>query len=480
MAPAWLSFLTFSLPLLVAGGSKPPAGISLAQEGAPRKDVGTQGPAGQGGSALPEPQKWEWKAGRELPLASRRKRDGSAMSKKDTGGASTSLGSPSNTNVATPSPDATITPASGRKASPGGEVAASKDVTHLKTPKETASFPPPKTSGDTSKATSTGAKGAEDAGRHFVPKGIPAATQNSPGKENLPLSPMEAGNVSTTTEYWPWLEDRTSDTPQVVTEDTEVSTSAQWLEGKKRGKNVLPFKMTAMSPTTGWPWMRGLSSASSLTLVDNLELSTATLEEETETHQPVPSAKGKSGFSDRKPATTSWPWLDEMSTPSSQTLVVEEDISTATPQQTSATEKMPRKGKGMADSSSRITTVAGATAATSTTSLVNLPPAVSPRGAPDLLGKCLLAISLLALVAAIFIVTTTVLAVVLWRRARASKENAHSHTEMVCISSLLAAEEAEEAQQKQPQVKRAKMLGESNGLEAEMDNLTLNSFLPEH
>ncbi|GAB0197073.1 P-selectin glycoprotein ligand 1 [Grus japonensis] len=52
------------------------------------------------------------------------------------------------------------------------------------------------------------------------------------------------------------------------------------------------------------------------------------------------------------------------------------------------------------------------------------------------MGKCLLAILLLALVAATFMVCTGVLGALLWRRTRTAHRRL-SHTEMVCISSLL-------------------------------------------
>ncbi|KAK9391782.1 P-selectin glycoprotein ligand 1 [Crotalus adamanteus] len=100
-----------------------------------------------------------------------------------------------------------------------------------------------------------------------------------------------------------------------------------------------------------------------------------------------------------------------------------------------------------------------------------------------LMGKCLLAILLLALVAAIFIVCSGVLAIMLWRQKRAYRLGQANHTEMVCISSLLSAEkeeeEEEERRRRHPKVKRVQLLGDTAS-ETEADNLTLNSFLPEH
>ncbi|XP_054851860.1 P-selectin glycoprotein ligand 1, partial [Eublepharis macularius] len=105
------------------------------------------------------------------------------------------------------------------------------------------------------------------------------------------------------------------------------------------------------------------------------------------------------------------------------------------------------------------------------------PPKAPPRGSDKWLWQCLLAISLLALVAGIFIITTFVLATLLWRQKRAYKLSRRNQTEMVCISSLLAAEEAEASRGRLPRAKRVKMLAE-DGSETDVDNLTLNSFLP--
>ncbi|KAM6052283.1 P-selectin glycoprotein ligand 1 [Chlamydotis macqueenii] len=105
-----------------------------------------------------------------------------------------------------------------------------------------------------------------------------------------------------------------------------------------------------------------------------------------------------------------------------------------------------------------------------------------PGGTPlpwdpsKVMGKCLLAILLLALVAATFMVCTGVLGALLWRRARTAHRRL-SHTEMVCISSLLPDGEAAANGPRAGPARRAKPLldGSSDG-----DNLTLSSFLPEH
>ncbi|XP_069727099.1 P-selectin glycoprotein ligand 1 [Phaenicophaeus curvirostris] len=92
-----------------------------------------------------------------------------------------------------------------------------------------------------------------------------------------------------------------------------------------------------------------------------------------------------------------------------------------------------------------------------------------------LMGKCLLAILLLALVAATFMVCTGVLGARLWRRARTARRQL-GHTEMVCISSLVP---DGEAAANGPRARRLKPLLDG-GSEFDGDNLTLSSFLPEH
>ncbi|XP_042661242.1 P-selectin glycoprotein ligand 1 [Tyto alba] len=94
------------------------------------------------------------------------------------------------------------------------------------------------------------------------------------------------------------------------------------------------------------------------------------------------------------------------------------------------------------------------------------------------MGKCLLAILLLALVAATFMVCTGVLGALLWRRARTAHRRL-SRTEMVCISSLLPDGELAANGPKPCPAPRQKLLPDG-GSEADGDNLTLSSFLPEH
>ncbi|XP_074869038.1 P-selectin glycoprotein ligand 1 [Carettochelys insculpta] len=96
-----------------------------------------------------------------------------------------------------------------------------------------------------------------------------------------------------------------------------------------------------------------------------------------------------------------------------------------------------------------------------------------------LVGKCLLAVFILALVAAIFIVCTAVLATLLWRQKHAYNKHQCNATEMVCISALLTDSEPAANGAKPSKIKRMKMPTD-NLSETEGDNLTLNSFLPDH
>ncbi|KAM9118803.1 P-selectin glycoprotein ligand 1 [Pangshura tecta] len=96
-----------------------------------------------------------------------------------------------------------------------------------------------------------------------------------------------------------------------------------------------------------------------------------------------------------------------------------------------------------------------------------------------LVGKCLLAVFILALVAATFIVCTAVLATLLWHQKRVCRVRRHNATEMVCISALLPDSEPVANGEKPSKVKRMKMLTD-NSSENEGDNLTVSSFLPDH
>ncbi|XP_035196900.1 P-selectin glycoprotein ligand 1 [Oxyura jamaicensis] len=96
-----------------------------------------------------------------------------------------------------------------------------------------------------------------------------------------------------------------------------------------------------------------------------------------------------------------------------------------------------------------------------------------------LMNKCLLAILLLALVAAAFMVCTGVLAALLCRRARTARHQL-TPTEMVCISSLLPDGEPAAANGPRLGPHRHRKLLADGGSEADGDNLTLSSFLPDH
>uniref|UniRef100_A0A8C9F094 P-selectin glycoprotein ligand 1 n=1 Tax=Pavo cristatus TaxID=9049 RepID=A0A8C9F094_PAVCR len=122
---------------------------------------------------------------------------------------------------------------------------------------------------------------------------------------------------------------------------------------------------------------------------------------------------------------------------------------------------------------------------------VNTTPfSMEPRGttAPDpsddlwenssLMNKCLLAILLLALVAGLFMVCTAVLGTLLWRRVRTARRQL-GPTEMICISSLLPDSERAANGPRRGIPVRHRLLVDASS-EADGDNLTLSSFLPEH
>uniref|UniRef100_A0A8C0FYY7 P-selectin glycoprotein ligand 1 n=1 Tax=Chelonoidis abingdonii TaxID=106734 RepID=A0A8C0FYY7_CHEAB len=108
-----------------------------------------------------------------------------------------------------------------------------------------------------------------------------------------------------------------------------------------------------------------------------------------------------------------------------------------------------------------------------------LPLQVLPIHTNILVGKCLLAIFILALVAATFIICTAILATLLWRQKRVCRVRRHNNTEMVCISALLPNSEPVANGEKTSKIKRMK-LSTDNSSENEGDNLTVSSFLPDH
>ncbi|XP_062471194.1 P-selectin glycoprotein ligand 1 [Pezoporus occidentalis] len=102
----------------------------------------------------------------------------------------------------------------------------------------------------------------------------------------------------------------------------------------------------------------------------------------------------------------------------------------------------------------------------------------APWDPSGVMGKCLLSILLLALVAATFMVCTAVLGALLWRRTRTARRRL-SHTEMLCIPSLTPDGDGATNGPRLALVRPPRMLLDG-GPEADGDNLTLSSFLPEH
>ncbi|XP_078523533.1 P-selectin glycoprotein ligand 1 [Lissotriton helveticus] len=95
-----------------------------------------------------------------------------------------------------------------------------------------------------------------------------------------------------------------------------------------------------------------------------------------------------------------------------------------------------------------------------------------------LMGQCLLAISILAFIATVFIISTIVLAAKLSNlKSRYRLLNKNS-TEMVCISSLLPDNEQVNGKSK-VRANKLKTFA-ANVEDSDGDNLTLNSFLPDH
>ncbi|KAM3825961.1 P-selectin glycoprotein ligand 1 [Vipera latastei] len=213
--------------------------------------------------------------------------------------------------------------------------------------------------------------------------------------------------------------------------------------------------VTATSGSTAMPQHLDEILSTSQTLEDGTDFSTAIQKHSLDAGGPGlnPRAKPLLATATPEPHKTQ-EWLDEM-------------VSTALAFSTGS----PRQSLGVTTSGSSATTQGESPLAKDTNLLI---------------GKCLLAILLLALVAAIFIVCSGVLATMLWRQKRAYRLGQANHTEMVCISSLLSAEKEEEEEEEEQErsrrkskVKRVQLLGETAS-ETEADNLTLNSFLPEH
>ncbi|XP_070619518.1 P-selectin glycoprotein ligand 1 [Erythrolamprus reginae] len=301
---------------------------------------------------------------------------------------------------------------------------------------------------------------------------------------------------------WPWLLEVTSEPSRELLSTETLKQDLESPGPLSTGKDGRHSSSKKVTPTLAS--LDDLSTASSHDRIEDSGASTATQE-----HIP-PSTKKDTKSKPKLPlvAATSAPpqHLDEIFS-TSQALVEDTEFSTAAqkhkldsrgpglnpragpvlPMATSEpreTQKWLEEMESTSAASStrsprqnlRVTTLSGSLA----TAQKERPSANDPS---PLLGKCLLAILLLALVAAIFIVCSGVLATLLWRQKRAYRLGQANHTEMVCISSLLSAEkeeeEEEERRRRQPKVKRVQLLGETAS-ETEADNLTLNSFLPEH
>ncbi|KAJ1092943.1 hypothetical protein NDU88_006053 [Pleurodeles waltl] len=95
-----------------------------------------------------------------------------------------------------------------------------------------------------------------------------------------------------------------------------------------------------------------------------------------------------------------------------------------------------------------------------------------------LMGQCLLAISILAFIATAFIISTIVLAAKLSNLKNRYKLLTKNSTEMVCISSLLPDNEQVPGKSK-VRANKLKTFA-ANVEDNDGDNLTLNSFLPDH
>ncbi|XP_026575159.1 P-selectin glycoprotein ligand 1 [Pseudonaja textilis] len=247
------------------------------------------------------------------------------------------------------------------------------------------------------------------------------------------------------------LDDPSTASPHDLTDNSGFSTATQKHPPKDLKSKIKPPLITATSATPQH-LDEILSTSQTLTLVDDTEFSVATQKHSLGSGRPGLNPRARPLLTTSEPHKT-WKRLDEM-------------VSTSLAFST----RSPRRSLGA--------TTSGSSAVTQ-----GKPPLANDTSL--LIGKCLLAILLLALVAAIFIVCSGVLAIMLWRQKRAYRLGQANHTEMVCISSLLSAEKEEEEEEeerrrrRQSKVKRVQLLGDTAS-ETEADNLTLNSFLPEH
>nr|XP_034992380.1 P-selectin glycoprotein ligand 1 isoform X2 [Zootoca vivipara] len=449
MAPFWLSLWMVLWSLLTAGSFRLPTLRLLIQDGA-------------AGSQSASPEKWMWKRagddGQESPRLPCGKTDGSCkhpaaataeQAKKSLtvteAESSTSVGKTYNGATAEVPTNATTTLDTFGKVST--EVGTTKEVIHLSTTKSS--------------------RAPVARVRRLAPTVGATTSQSMPNEtEKVATALQETMMVLAVPKKL--LVGATSSQSMVASSDVSTAKLRQAVGTTgpsfiAKGKVKFPHSTAKPSPATDWLLLDDMTSS----MVASSDVSTAKLRQAVGTTGPSFIAKGKVNFphSTAKPSsTTDWLLLDDVT--SSHSMVANSDVSTAKLRQAVGT-----------TGPSFIAKVA--ISATITTAKVKPPSVTSLGGATILVGKCLLWIFILALIAGIFIVATGVLATMLWRQKRAYKMNGRNHTEMVCISSLLAAEEAEEAGGRHPRGKRVKMLG-ANGSEADMDNLTLNSFLPEH
>uniref|UniRef100_A0A670ZRJ3 P-selectin glycoprotein ligand 1 n=1 Tax=Pseudonaja textilis TaxID=8673 RepID=A0A670ZRJ3_PSETE len=276
--------------------------------------------------------------------------------------------------------------------------------------------------------------------------GFSTATQKHPPKD---LKSKIKPPLITATSATPQHLDEILSTSQTLVDNTEFSAATQKHPPKDLKSNIKPPLITATSAT---PQHLDEILSTSQTLVDDTEFSVATQKHSLGSGRPGLNPRARPLLTTSEPHKT-WKRLDEM-------------VSTSLAFST----RSPRRSLGA--------TTSGSSAVTQ-----GKPPLANDTSL--LIGKCLLAILLLALVAAIFIVCSGVLAIMLWRQKRAYRLGQANHTEMVCISSLLSAEKEEEEEEeerrrrRQSKVKRVQLLGDTAS-ETEADNLTLNSFLPEH
>ncbi|XP_060138020.1 P-selectin glycoprotein ligand 1 isoform X2 [Zootoca vivipara] len=502
MAPFWLSLWMVLWSLLTAGSFRLPTLRLLIQDGA-------------AGSQSASPEKWMWKRagddGQESPRLPCGKTDGSCkhpaaataeQAKKSLtvteAESSTSVGKTYNGATAEVPTNATTTLDTFGKVST--EVGTTKEVIHLSTTKSS--------------------RAPVARVRRLAPTVGATTSQSMPNEtEKVATALQETMMVLAVPKKL--LVGATSSQSMVASSDVSTAKLRQAVGTTgpsfiAKGKVKFPHSTAKPSPATDWLLLDDMTSS----MVASSDVSTAKLRQAVGTTGPSFIAKGKVNFphSTAKPSsTTDWLLLDDVT--SSQSRVASSDVSTAKLRQAVGTTGPSFIAKGKVKfphstampspatdwlllddmtssmvansdvSTAKLRQAVGTTgpsfiakvaiSATITTAKVKPPSVTSLGGATILVGKCLLWIFILALIAGIFIVATGVLATMLWRQKRAYKMNGRNHTEMVCISSLLAAEEAEEAGGRHPRGKRVKMLG-ANGSEADMDNLTLNSFLPEH